>query len=69
MFFSEEEEFNYSSSTPSWNINLEYGNWEDGPNKDGSRTMDIAIPVPQVSLINLLNWLIGVSNEYHYRQN
>ena len=50
MFFSEEEEFNYSLSTQSWNIDLEYGNWEDGPNKDGSRSMDLAIPVPQVSV-------------------
>lgn len=47
IFFSEDEEFEFSSLQHIWTVDLEYNNWEDGIHKDGSRYEDITINVPE----------------------
>jgi hypothetical protein len=43
----EGEELVLNSAQLLWSVNLEYGNWEDGPLKDGCRSSQVTIPVPQ----------------------
>ena len=44
------EELALDSAQLLWSVPLEYGNWEDGPMRDGGRTTDVTIPVPTVGM-------------------
>ena len=48
MYLTEEEELNVTTLEPMWRVNLKFGDWEDGENKDGGRTAAIDIDVPEV---------------------
>ena len=45
------EELALDSAQLIWSVPLEYGNWEDGPLGDGSRTSDVTISVPTVVIV------------------
>lgn len=49
MYLTESEDFNYIEDKEKllWNEELIYGNWNDGPNKDGSRQKTFNVLVPE----------------------
>ena len=48
VFLTEEEDFDFNEdmSKMVWNEDIEYGNWYDGPNSDGTWTREVTVPVP-----------------------
>ena len=49
MYLTENEDFNYLEDKEQllWNEELIYGNWTDGPHKDGSRQKTFSVLVPE----------------------
>lgn len=49
MYLTVNEDFNYLEDKDHllWNEELVYGNWEDGPNGDGTRQKTLNILVPE----------------------
>ena len=66
MYLTEWAEFNFSrdQSALVWSEELVYGSWDDGPDRDGSRSTYFDLPVPEVSsiswIISALHGCIGV---------
>jgi hypothetical protein len=61
LYITENEDFHYQEDRNFllWNEELNYGNWEDGPNKDGTRTKTLDILVPE-SVQNNGTWYIHI---------
>lgn len=58
---TEDEDFDYEQDKHLlvWNEEVVYGNWEDGPNRDGSRQKTFIILVPE-SVQNNGSWYLHV---------
>lgn len=61
LYLTEVEDFHYLEDRDFsvWSEELVYGNWEDGPNQDGSRTKTLDILVPE-SVQNNGSWYLHV---------
>ncbi len=48
VFLTEDEDFDFNEdmSKEVWNQDIEYGNWYDGPNSDGTWTREVTVTVP-----------------------
>lgn len=49
MYLTVDEDFNFAEDREylMWNEELVYGNWEDGPNGDGTRQKTFSVLVPE----------------------
>ena len=61
VFLTEHEEFDFSEDMDRmvWNEDIVYGSWYDGPNKDGTWTNRVTVPVPE-QVQNNGSWFIHV---------
>ena len=61
VYLTVNEYFHYQDNHDDliWTEKMEYGNWEDGPSKDGSRQETLNIPVPEAVQQNG-TWFIHV---------